>query len=382
MVPNTLKALGDLARQVRLSSTAHVLAVTGSVGKTTVKEMAALVLGAKYSTLKSEANENNEVGLPATLLRLEPMHRAAVVEMGMRGPGEIRYLAGVARPDAVLITMIGVSHIGRLGSRDAIARAKAEAFDGLQPGGFALLNRDNDCFDYLAGLAPRTVSFGLHPAADVQGRDVVDRGLQGMEFTCCAGEAQARVRLSAGGKHLVIDGLAALAAGVSLGVPLEDGALALAEFSAVGGRGRMLSGLGGTTIVDDTYNASPDSVIAALDALAQTPECGRRMAVLGDMLEMGEHSEEGHRKVGRAAACAGLELLVCVGIESRAMADEAIHAGLAPASVQWHLRSQDAAANAQQWSRDMDLILVKGSNSMGMLVIVQALTGEASEPGH
>nr|MDQ2730904.1 UDP-N-acetylmuramoyl-tripeptide--D-alanyl-D-alanine ligase [Armatimonadota bacterium] len=175
-VPDTLTALGLLGRHVRQVSGVRIVGVTGSVGKTTVKEMTALVLESSFHTLKSEANQNNEIGVPATLIRLESDHQAAVLEMGMRGPGEIQYLSEIAQPDAAIITNIGVAHIGRLGSRDAIAAAKAEIFVGMKREGCAILNRDDDYFPQLSGGAGRVLSFGMDARADIRACAIEDRG--------------------------------------------------------------------------------------------------------------------------------------------------------------------------------------------------------------
>ncbi|MCA1596839.1 MAG: phospho-N-acetylmuramoyl-pentapeptide-transferase [Chloroflexi bacterium] len=307
VVDDTLKALGDLARSIRRLSDVRVVGITGSVGKTTTKEMTALVLGARYGVLKSDANENNEVGVPNTLLRLNPAHGAAVIEMGMRGPGEIEYLSRIAEPDVAVITVIGESHIGRLGSLEAIADAKSEILAGLRPDGVAVLNRDDPFYDRIASRASRVTSFGTGQKVDVAARHVVDKGLEGVQFRCRTWEAEAEVRLSMGGAHMVTDALAAIAAGLTLGVPLDAAAEALSGFVPVSGRGRLLGAPHAPLVIDDAYNATPISVEAALRLMLDTPGHPRRIAVLGDILEMGGHAEEGHRRVGRAAAGAGPE---------------------------------------------------------------------------
>ena len=385
VVDDTLASLGAIARRVRELSKARVVGVTGSVGKTTTKEMVSLVLGTAFTVLKSSANENNEIGVSSTLLKLDESHGAAVVEMAMRGPGEIEWLSRVAQPDVALITNIGTSHIGRLGSREAIADAKAEIFGGLRPGGMAILNRDDPFFDRLVDRLvsgndrvlpkPGLLSFGLDDRADVRAMEVDDRGLLGVRFICRTPRGEAEVNLGRGGQHLVIDSLAAAAAGIALGVCPEAAARALGGFSAGAGRGASHTMAGGALVVDDAYNASPDSVEAALALLAATPGCPRRLAVLGDMLEMGEYAEEGHRRVGRVAATSQVEKLVCVGLESRAMADEAVRAGLPSESVLWYPDSRACASDAAAWSPGADLILIKGSNGTRMGVIVEALMG-------
>lgn len=370
-VSDTLIALGRLGRHLRQASGAKIVGVTGSVGKTTVKEMTALVLGSSFHTLKSEANHNNEIGVPSTLLRLEPDHRAAVIEMGMRAPGEIQYLSEIAQPDAATITNIGVAHIGRLRSRDAIAEAKAEILVGLKPDGTAILNRDDDYFSLLSARAKRILSFGMDSRADVRACCVEDQGFEGARFRCQTPNGEADVNLSIGGSHLIVDSLAALAAGLVLGAPLAAGAAALSLFQPIAGRGEIIRLPDGRRIINDAYNATPHSMESSLRLLASMSAETRKVAVLGDMLEMGEHTEAGHRQVGQVAARSGLARLVCVGTLSEWIQQEAVRGGMS--NVHWYADSRKAAEDVRLWGGNSDVILVKGSNGTRMDVIVQAL---------
>ena len=378
VAPDTLVALGSLGRCVRELSSACVVGITGSVGKTTTKALTSLAVSS-LSVLRTAGNQNNEIGVPLTLLDLETHHQAAIVEMAMRAPGEIAYLSEIAQPDIAVITNIGLSHIGRLGSKEAIADAKAEIFTGLRPGGVAILNRDEPFFERLVAAAAgaRVVSFGLSPDSDVSACDVEDHGILGVSFCCRASGSETQVSLSSGGVHLVLNSLAAIAVAIALQIPLEDAASALQSFSTAAGRGALLSTADGRVVIDDAYNASPDSVEAALRQLASTPEYPRRVAVLGDMLEMGCHAEGGHRRVGRAAARYGVNSLVCVGPQSIAMAEEARMAGMPSGAVRWYSDSLAAAIDCDSWNRDADVILVKGSNGTRMRVIVEALIKDA-----
>lgn len=370
-VPDTLLALGALARCVRDASGAKIVGVTGSVGKTTVREMLGLVLGARFMTLKGEGNLNNEIGVPVTLLRLEPGHQAAVVEMAMRGPGEIGYLSRITSPDVAVITNIGLSHVGRLGSIEAIAQAKAEIFEGIRADGTAILHRDDPFFTKLARRAPRVFSFGLGSNSDFFAESIEDRGIEGVRFTARSNREKAEVSLSTGGLHTVLNALSALTAGAALGVSLDAGAAALRDFKAITGRGARFVCATGALVIDDAYNASHQSVKAALDLMDRTPGYPHRTAVLGDMLEMGSYAAEFHRRVGRDAARSSIDRLICVGPESAAMAEEARVNGLE--AVQWFPDSAEAAAAAAGWIVDADLILVKGSNGVRMDRIVDAL---------
>ena len=332
-VDDTLRALGELAAYYRSKFNPVMVGVTGSVGKTTTKEMIAAVAAARGPVLKNIGNFNNEIGLPLTLFELAPRHKTAVVEMAMRGTGQIEYLAKIARPSIGVITNIHMSHIELLGSLDAIADAKGELLDYLPSDGAAILNRDDAYFDYLARRANcRVVSFGESPQAEIR---ALSAGLD--QHGCCNFEVVTptgsfKVRIPVPGEHNIKDALAAIAVGEVLEIPHEQISAALANFTAPEKRSNVLPTRAGYVVIDDTYNASPASVHSALKTLAMM-EGGRKIAVLGDMLELGEHALTAHLEVGRAVKEANVDMLVVVGQLAKLIARGAIDAGMPIASV-------------------------------------------------
>lgn len=376
LVEDTVAALGRLAAGWRRRLDPTVVAVTGSVGKTTTKDLTAAVLGRRFPVLRSEGNLNTEVGVPLTLLRLEERHRVAVLEMAMRGEGQIAYLAALARPRVGVLTVVGEAHIELLGSREAIARAKGELLEALPPGGLAVLNADDPWQRRLAARTrARVVWYGLGPGAGVRAADLEERGVAGVSFTLLAGdEPPVRVRLPWPGRHHVADALAAAAVGVSLGVPAAEAAAAL-EGARLSGMRWEVTRAGGITVVDDSYNASPASMLAALEALSRAG--GRRVAVLGDMLELGSSAEEGHRRVGRAAAAA-CDLLVAVGDLAAVLAEEAVAAGLPRDRVHRCPTAAEAAELVQTLVEPGDVVLCKGSRAMELDRVAAALRRAAA----
>ena len=312
-----LRALGDLARAWRRKHGGLVVAITGSSGKTSTKEMLAAYFARKFHVLKTEANYNNEIGVPLTLLGLRPDHDLAIVEMGMRAEGEIAYLAGVAEPDVGLVTNIGTAHIGRLGSQDAIARAKAELWQHLPAGKTAIVPFDDALAAREAGAwGGKIVSWSLtEPAATVWAHDVRRDG-EGQVFTAYwkagrgLGYGRAEIKLPFWGDHHRANALMAVATGWALGLAPE-GRLELRPDN-LPGRARQLD-VAGVLVTDDAYNANPDSMRAALKAFSELPGSGRRLAVLGDMAELGDFAAEAHRAVGAYAAGLGLDEVIGLG---------------------------------------------------------------------
>lgn len=316
-VPDTLRALGDLARAWRRKHGGVVVAVTGSSGKTSTKEMLAAYFGKRYQVLKTEANYNNEIGVPLTLLGLRPEHELAIVEMGMRAEGEIAYLASVAEPDVGVVTNVGSAHIGRLGSREAIARAKAELWRHMPEGKTAIVPFDDPLASREAGAwGGKIVSWSLsEPAATVWSHDVRRAG-EGQVFTVYwkagrgLGFGRAEVKLPFWGDHHRANALMAVATGWALGIAPEP-RLELRPDN-LPGRARQLD-VAGVLVTDDAYNANPESMRAALKAFSELPGHGRRIAVIGDMAELGEFAPEAHREVGAYAAKLGLDEIVGLG---------------------------------------------------------------------
>lgn len=372
-VEDTLLALGDLAAYYRSKFSPILIGVTGSVGKTTTKEMIAAVLGAKGPVLKSAGNFNNEIGVPLTLFELSPKHATAVVEMAMRGRGQIAYLARMARPSIGVITNIHLSHIGLLGSTDAIAEAKSELLEYIPKDGAAVLNRDDAYFDFLRARSRcRVVSFGEHPEADVR---AVSSGLDSRgccEFQVLTGRGSFDVHVPVPGEHNIKDALAAIAVAEILQIKHDDIREALARFTPPEKRANVIPARGGYVVIDDTYNAGPASVQSALRTLAMM-EGGRKIAVLGDMLELGDHALKAHLEVGATARQTGVDYLAAVGELGRLIARGAIDAGMPVSDVVEYEDSWHAARELPAKLRERDVVLVKGSRAMKMERIVEAL---------
>ncbi len=379
IVADTLQALGAIAAAHRNVLDLKVIAITGSVGKTTVKDMLAAILEQGWRTLKSQGNYNTEIGVPLTLLELDASHQAAVVEMAMRGRGQIAYLAQLARPQVGVVTNVGLSHLELLGSKDAIAESKAELVEALSPDGTAVLNADDEYFEVLAARsAAPVVSFGTSESADVRVSAVAVTPDGRLQVRLTGRLIEAEITCGAMGRHHALNIAAAAAAAISAGAPAEWVATGLAAYETGEMRGRIVEAPGGYTVVDDSYNAAPDSMRAALDLLADLPG-DRKWAVLGDMKELGDASIDEHHEIGRAAADSGLAGLVTVGELGHHMAEGAREAGLAEVTE----AADNAAAAGVIASRLAagDVVLVKGSRAMQMEEIVAALLGQEGD-GH
>lgn len=326
-VGDTKQAFLDLASYYRsLFPDLLVVGLTGSVGKTTTKEMTACVMGRKYKTLKTEGNFNNEIGMPKTLFRLDGTYGCAVIEMGMSEFNEISVLSKAAKPDCAIITNIGVSHIENLGSRDGILKAKLEMLDGLPKGAPLFLNGDNDKLSTVKNDDYKIVFFGIdNKNCEVTAENITEKELA-TEFTAVRGDIRQKITIPAVGIHNVYDALAAFAVGTEYGVEPEKIALGLCGYSPSGMRQRI-NEMNGVTFIEDCYNASPDSQRAGLNSLCSVAK-GRKLAVLGDMLELGDYSETAHRAVGEYAAECKIDALYTLGTNSRFMADSAEKAGL------------------------------------------------------
>jgi len=374
-VTDALHALQELAAWWRSRFAVRVVGVTGSTGKTIAKEIVADVLSRTLETLRNEGNLNSETGLPMTLLLLEPSHEAAVLEMSMYTEGEIARLAEIARPELGVVLAVHPTHLERAGSLDAIARAKAELPAALPPHGLAVLNADDPLVAAMRSITPAEVrTFGLSEAADVRATDVASDGLAGTSFTLIAPWGARRLRSATPGRHLVPHALAAAAVAERLGVPLDEVEAGLAAGSHAAHRMAVLEAAGGATIVDDTYNASPVSMGAALDFLAETPIAPgrRRLAVLGDMLELGPDEERLHREIGARAATI-VDGLVAVGERGRWIGEAALAAGLARVSTARDADEAAAVVERELGPRVGDLLLVKGSRGIELDRLVAAL---------
>jgi UDP-N-acetylmuramoyl-tripeptide--D-alanyl-D-alanine ligase len=373
VVDNQLAALHRLAAWWRGRFDPTVVGVTGSIAKTSTKEAIATVLAARGRTLRSEGNQNNEIGLPLTLLRLTPDDVHAVLEMGMYTGGEIAELATLARPRIGVVTAVLGVHLSRIGSIEAIEAAKAELIEALPADGVAVLNADDARVRRMATRTrARAVSYGFAGDADVAAERVRSGGVAGMTFVLRLGRGDAAVRLPvripALGRLSVHNALAAAAVGWVLGMTAEAIAAALAGGWSAPHRAELVVA-GGVTIIDDSYNASPASVIAALELLAGLP--GRHVAVLGEMLELGDASVAGHRQVGLAAST--LELLVTVGPGAAAIAAGAREAGLAASAIVEVADRVSALAALRSRLRPGDVVLVKASRGIELDRLVDEL---------
>ncbi len=358
-----LRALGAIAAGYRNTLTGlRVLGLTGSVGKTTTKEMLAAVMAAAWRTQKTEKNYNNDIGVPKTVLSLRPDTQAAVIEMGMNHFGEISYLTRIARPDVAVITNIGTMHIENLGSREGILKAKLEILEGLGPEGTLVLNGDEPLLRR-AETGRKTLFFGIETDCDLRAEDIVPTQT-GIRFTARGFGQSWPVELPVAGRHNVYNALAALLAGRCAGTPMEAGVEALGSFANTGDRQRIYR-QDGYTVIADCYNAGPESMAAALSVLAQTPAPGRRIAVLGDMLELGDHAPRAHREVG-ALAAQSADLVLAYGPMSGLTAQGAGDKGH---SFDTH-GAILAALRAQ--ARPGDVLLFKGSHGMHMEQVLQA----------
>jgi UDP-N-acetylmuramoyl-tripeptide--D-alanyl-D-alanine ligase len=383
IVPDVLLGLTTLARHHRGRFSLPIVAVTGSVGKTTTKDLIASVLAPSRRVLASRGNLNTDIGLPLTLFDLGAEHEVACLEMGMRGPGEIARLAALARPSFGVITNVGPVHLELLGCVEAIGRAKEELLWALTGGGTAILNADDPL---VAGLAERhrsrlarVITFGLERPAEVVGRELEACPEGGVSFSARQGGRDlGRFSLPLGGRHSVLNALAALATGIGLGLEPQAmrGGLACPRLSAM--RQETLSA-GGVRLVNDAYNASPASMAASLDLLTamRAARGGRAVAILGDMLELGDFEETAHREIGQAAAAANLDLLIAVGPRAGVLAQEARRGlgedrvvYLGPKTVRPNL---EAANLALGFLASGDSVLIKASRGLRFEEIVKEL---------
>jgi UDP-N-acetylmuramoyl-tripeptide--D-alanyl-D-alanine ligase len=361
VVPDTWKALFALARYALDRVQPLVVGVTGSNGKTSTKEMVAAILGEHFKVHRTEGNLNTETGVPLTILSLEPHHTALVLEMGMQHPGDIGALAALARPSIGIITNVGVVHIEFFTSREELARSKGELVAALPEDGLAVLNADNDFYPLLAQMTQARVAAFGEERGDfrVQGYEALSGG--GSAFSIRGVE----VRLSLGGRHQALNAAAALAASEFAGVPLATGAAALAGVRVEHRLQEVMTPYG-YSIVDDAYNASPESMLAAFETMAESPRRGRLLAVLGEMRELGALSEESHRRVGQRAAEIFDAVCVVDGAQARVLAESAGAELVADrqAAVDWVRRN----------ASDGDRVLVKASHGVRLDEVVKELT--------
>jgi len=371
-VENTLLALQKIAGHWRRQHDIRVVGITGSVGKTSTKELTASLLSQKYTVLKNPGNRNNEIGLPLTILDLNPQHEIAILEMGFYVPGEIRTLCNIAEPQIGVISNIGTVHAERAGSQETIARGKAELVESLpeSPTGVAVLNMDDPWVRWMADRTKADVfSYGIIEGADLTASSIQSRGLEGISCTLTYKGREHQIRSPLMGEFSVYTILRAVTVGLVLGMEWDEITEGL-SVSRVDLRMRPFTLPSGVTILDDTYNASPASTIAALKLLKGLK--GRRVAILGDMLELGQYEEQGHQSVGAFAAEAA-DLLILVGTRSKTTAKAALDSGFPKDNLHWYPDSQTAVDPAANTIQSGDIVLIKGSNSMRMDKIITKL---------
>ncbi len=360
-VADPLEALQRLGRAVRRLWNKPLIAVTGSAGKTTTKESIAALLATKYSVLKSQGNLNNHFGLPLQLLKLDPEHDVAVVELGMNHAGEIAALAAIAQPDVGVVTLVAPVHLGFFNSVADIARAKYELIQSLSANGVAVLNADDEYVSQFGrDFAGRVITFGIDKPAAITARNIRELGLDGSEFNLCAQEYCVPARLPLIGRHNIYNALAAVSVAVDRGLTLEEAAAALTLLTPSDKRGQVIE-VGGATVINDCYNSNPRALDFVVDALAGMQTSGRRIVVAGEMLELGPATDDLHRSSGEHMAARKIDVVIGVRGAAKAIVDAAAAKGV-------HAEFVDAPEQAGEWlARQVkpgDLVLLKASRGV------------------
>lgn len=368
-VDDTLRALGDLAAWWRRQHEAKVAAITGSSGKTTAKEMAAAIFQVGHNTLKNQGNHNNFIGLPVTLLKLEKTHERAVLEMGMNHKGEIARLTEIANPEVGVILNIGMAHLEGLGNIDGVAEAKTEMMDKLSPEAKIILNGDDEILMKHAarrGTAHRALTtFGLNQGNHIQGIDIKRYGSVGMRFDLTCDGNRWSITLGVSGVHNVKNALAAAAVGLSLNEPMAHIVKGLGSFSGVKGRFQSIPLRRNILLIDDTYNANPSALEAALHSAAPMVKKGGRFFVgIGDMLELGEAAPFAHREAGKRIADSGATWLFTMGIHATDVKEGAVAAGMPSNRVVISKTHDELTTNIIQEIKSKDMVFLKGSRMM------------------
>jgi UDP-N-acetylmuramoyl-tripeptide--D-alanyl-D-alanine ligase len=378
VVADTLRALQELAHGVRMAAGTRVIAITGSAGKTTTKETIAEMLATRYRVVKNKGNLNNHIGLPLSLMQLRTKPDVAVMELGMNHAGEISRLVEIAEPDVRVWTNVGDAHLGFFASPDAIADAKGEILQRASAATLLVCNADDTrVMTRARAFAGRTITFGTVGDADVRADSIEDRGVDGMRarVTTPAGERVLETPLL--GRGTLANVLAATAVALDSGIALDAILDVAARLRPADRRGAVAHLGGGITLIDDSYNSSPTALRRALDVVAHETRCERKIAVLGEMLELGDHAQALHEECGRAAAAAGLTMLFSIGgTPARALADAAIAAGMPRESVAYYEQSAEAIAPVSARVRRGDLVLVKGSRGTRTDLVADRLAAE------
>ena len=384
VVDDTFVALKQFGRAVREAWGGKIAGVTGSVGKTTTKEILAALLGARFRVLKSEGNFNNEYGLPLTLFRLDETHQAAVLEMGMSRRGELSRLAEIARPDVGVVTRVSPAHLEFFASVDEIALAKRELIEGLNGrDSTAVLNADDPRVAAFGAYAPgRVLTYGIENSAFFMGENIEDRGALGTRFDCVSPEGRVRLELALPGRHVIANALASLAAASVWGIGIEEARVVLPLLRPPSMRGELLRFTGGAALINDSYNSSPAALQAMTSLLAATPGFRRRILAAGEMRELGRTSAELHREAGAFAAKTGrIDWVIGVEGDAAQLIEGAVSAGIPREHVKYFGSSADAADFLSSLLQPGDLLLVKGSRGVKMERIVEKLLAKHGVPG-
>jgi UDP-N-acetylmuramoyl-tripeptide--D-alanyl-D-alanine ligase len=378
-VHDTTAALQDLARIVRRRWGQRLVAVTGSTGKTTTKELIVAALATRFSVHKSPGNLNNQYGVPLALLALEPTHEAAVLELGMSAPGEIAHLARIAEPQVGVVTNVAAAHLQFFESVDAIARAKRELIENLKRPATAVLNHDDERVRRFGeGFPGRMITFGFGEGADIRARDFRLRNGEGGQrvtsvFRVRTPSYETEFELALPGRHNVENALAALAVAEAFEIPSPDLVQALYNFQPLARRTELLRLAGNVIVIDDSYNSNPRAMEQMLDTLAAWPDAVRRIVVAGEMLELGPESPELHRRIGRFSAERGVDLLIAVAGDAHCFVEGAVAAGMPPQQAHFFAGAEEAGRFCRDGIRPGDVILVKGSRAVHLERAVELL---------
>jgi UDP-N-acetylmuramoyl-tripeptide--D-alanyl-D-alanine ligase len=375
VVADPLAALQRLGAENRRRFAGRVAGVTGSAGKTTTRRLIAAIAGARMPTLEPQKNFNNHIGVPLTLLGVEVSHACAVIELGCSDFGEIALLTRLAAPDVALVTNVGPAHLEKLGDLEGVKRAKGELFAGLAAGATAVVNLDDPRVASMKVAAGRVLTYGAARGADVRLVWRRARGAAGQEIRVEVLGREEAIELRVAGAHNALNAVAAMAAASALGCTADDARRGLGGLAATPGRLYVCEGVRGAVVIDDTYNANPSSVGAALEVLAELAAPGARIAVLADMLELGEASDAAHDGIGGVAARTGLKRLVTLGARGRRIGEAALGAGLDRAAWRHAEGHEEAARFAIEAAAAGDAILVKGSRGMRMENVARAVRG-------
>ncbi len=373
-VKDVVEAIGKIAKYKRSLYPIPCIAITGSVGKTSTKDMVASVMSQKYNTLKTQGNYNNQIGMPLTILALKE-EEAAVIEMGMNHLGEISYLTDIAKPDVVVITNIGTAHIGILGSRENILKAKMEILEGLNPNGTVVINQDNDLLQkwYKENKSKyNVITYGIEQESDYMAKEIESYEDRSEYLLYRRGKKIAKMIVPVGGNHFVQNSLCAIAVGEQFHISIEEIKKGISSFELTKKRMDITTTENGITIINDCYNANLDSMKAALEYLGKIKN-KRKIAVLGDMLELGNYSEKLHKKVGEIVAEQKIDRLITVGKESRYIAEEAQKKGIKKEKIKMCENNKEAVEYIKNIQKKEDVFLFKASNGMHFDEIIHNL---------